>query len=186
MGEDQKVLSFPEPKNYPEEWDRWAEQRYDFETFQEVTGQFIKAATEALKNEREAMKRGEAEDDWETFRLMARTEKLMRFYMSMGYGKKYLEPMQRMLRETLYTGFRMYRRVFIKRFLTCGEDEFPARCAELKEMREKNRSDKNEGEDFTAVERHLKEGKRLFEGLCEHSKRTSPGPPVVREKEPIF
>jgi hypothetical protein len=49
-------------------------------------------------------------------------------------------------------------------------------------MREKNPSVKNEGEDLRAVERHLKEGRRLFEGLCEHSKRTSPGPPVAETK----
>jgi hypothetical protein len=42
-------------------------------------------------------------------------------------------------------------------------------------MREKNRSDKKEPEDFAAVERHLKEGR-------ERSKRISPGPPVAETK----
>jgi hypothetical protein len=56
MGDDQKVMSFPEPKNYPEEWDQWVKDRDDFDLFKELTGKLIELLTEALDREKEALK----------------------------------------------------------------------------------------------------------------------------------
>jgi hypothetical protein len=120
------------------------------EVFFEITDQLFDYVGAAMKSK----------DSMQAVRIMAQGERVMREYIEVGFDL--LEPLQRQLRDTVLTLCRMSRRYFIKRALTCSKEQQPFYDDYMK-------SGKLDGpgaaEDFEAVERHLDEGRALFDDL---------------------
>jgi hypothetical protein len=134
----------------------WVQERVEWDAFTEISGRYIELMTEALKSA----------DVWEPIRVMARCEGIMRVYISMG-NDRWLPPLQRQLQDTLYLAHRRARRVFIRAAMT-GSGETTPYDRDLESGRWDNGADVDE--DRAAVERHLREGARLFEGLRKREK----------------
>jgi hypothetical protein len=119
-------------------------------TFLDVGHQIIEHVEAALKRK----------DDRAAFRMMAKGERIVAAYVAEGFFL--FEPFQQQLRESVYLSLRLARREFIRRALTCPEDRRPF-------YDEFIRSGALEGpgavEDYEIVERHLDEGKALWDDL---------------------
>src|SRR5215469_6389890 len=87
--------------------EQWVAERDEWDVFKEISGEFIERVTVALKSE----------DPWEPIRIISRTERLMRFYMSIGHSK-WLPALHQQLRDTLHAAHRKARRVAIRQALT--------------------------------------------------------------------
>jgi hypothetical protein len=134
----------------------WVQERVEWDAFTEISGRYIELMTEALKSD----------DVWEPIRVMARCERIMGVYISTG-NDRWFSPLHRRLQDTLYLAHRRARRVFIRAALT-GRDEPTPYDRDLQSGRLENGPDAEE--DRAAVERHLREGARLFEGLRKREK----------------
>jgi hypothetical protein len=121
------------------------------EVFLEITSKLLEYVEAALK---------ERGDPLKPIRIFARTERLLAEYVEYNFHR--LMPLQRELRDVVHTACRMARRAFIKRALTCPEEDQPFYDDFI-------RAGKLEGpnavEDYRAVERHLDFGKKLMNGL---------------------
>jgi hypothetical protein len=158
---DDEVMCDVVPLRPDDEFERrcveWVKERVEWDAFEEVSGQYFRLMEEAMKSD----------DVWEPIRVMARAEKLMRLYISMFGHDRWLPPLQRQLQDALYIAHRKARRVFIRAALTGRKEETPY-DRDLESGKWDGRPDTEE--DRRAVERHLNEGRRLFEGLYERSK----------------
>jgi hypothetical protein len=126
---------------------QWVQERIRWDCFVEVSGQFIEQMEAALKSE----------DPWESARVMSRAERLMRLYIEMG-DDRWLPPLHQQLRDTLHIAHRQARRLFIRQALT-GKGTLPP------DVNIKTLDGPEADEDRRAVELHLSEGRRLFDGL---------------------
>ena len=138
---------------------QWVQERNEWDAFTEISGHYIELMTEAL----------ESDDVWEPIRVMARCERIMRVYISTG-NDRWFPPLQRQLQNALYLAHRRARRVFIRAALT-GSGETTPYDRDLKSGKWKDSADADE--DRAAVERHLKEGTRLFAGLRKRDAKLS-------------
>src|SRR5262249_1987544 len=142
----------------PYEWDNGGPAHPDAQlaAFKEITDQLFEHAYAALKDR---------DDHWKVFRIIARAERLLGIYTSENFD--HLLPIHRELQNTLHLAFRIVRRAFIRRALTCPEDQRAA-------YDEYIRSGKLEGPDavadYEAVEKHLDEGRALYDDLHRRSK----------------
>ena len=128
--------------------EQWVAERDEWDVFKEISGEFIERVTVALKSE----------DPWEPIRIISRTERLMRFYMSIGHSK-WLPALHQQLRDTLHAAHRKARRVAIRQALTGKGKPLPP------DVNIRTLDGPEADEDRAAVERHLREGARLLEGL---------------------
>ena len=124
-------------------------------TFLDIGHQILEHLETAVKNKDERM----------AFRVMAKGERILNEYVAEGFSL--CEPLQRQLQDSVFFSLRVMRREFIRRALTCAKEEQPQFDAFIK-------SGKLEGpgavEDYEAVERHLDEGRALFDDLRRKSK----------------
>jgi hypothetical protein len=130
--------------------EQWVQERIEWDSFEEISGRYIELMEAALKSD----------DVWEPIRVTARCERITRVYL--GFGDRWLSPFRRQLQDTLYTAHRIARRLFIRRALTGKGKETPF-DADLKANGKWDTPDALA--DRAAVERHLREGSRLLEGL---------------------
>src|SRR5262249_43193641 len=127
-------------------------ERDTWDVFEKISRTLLQQMTEALKSD----------DVWEPIRVMARTERLIRLYVV--WDDRWLPPLHRQLQSTLHAAHRVARRGFIRQALTGSKDELPP-DAKIKKF-----DGPEAEEDRRAVERHLTEGARLFEGLHQQFK----------------
>jgi hypothetical protein len=131
---------------------QWVQERVEFDAFEEIAGRYIELMDAALKSD----------DIWEPVRVTARCERIMRFYAAMWSDGRF-PPFQRQLQDALYTAHRIARRLFVRQALT-GKGSLPSDI-KIRKL------DGPEAEaDRAAVERHLREGTRLLEGLTRRGK----------------
>jgi hypothetical protein len=145
----------------PEERDLPPHPNSHREPFFDVTRQIIELLSAALK---------ERNDVWKPIRIMIQAERLIGEYTSEGFSL--LLPIEQDLRETLRKAWRIERRIFIKRALSCPPEQIPEYREYLKEEWLSASPWGHPGdavEDFRAVEQHLKEGQALFDDL--HKRR---------------
>jgi hypothetical protein len=143
-----KVVQLCPDDEFEKKCEQWVAERDEWDVFKEISGEFIERLTVALKSE----------DQWEPIRIIARTERLMGFFMSIGHDR-WLPSLHRQLRDTLHIAHRKARRVFIKRALTGKGRPLPP------DVNIRTLDGPEAEEDRAAVERHLREGTRLLEGL---------------------
>jgi hypothetical protein len=79
------------------------------------------------------------------------------------------DPLQtiRQLQTTLNWAFRIERRIYMRRSLTCSKQDIPVYQAKLQQW---DGPGPTATEDFRAAEAHLEQGADLFEGLRRRSK----------------
>ena len=100
------------------------------------------------------------EDRWQAVKIIIQAERLVAEYMEFGCDS--FLPLQ----EVLHDLFRVERRLFIRRALLCREQDRPT----YKEALKKWDCDADAADDFRVVERHLSEGRALFEDLRQRCK----------------
>jgi hypothetical protein len=138
---------------------QWIQERVEWDAFTEISERYIELMQAALKSD----------DAWEPIRVMARCERIMRVYIALG-NDTWLPPLQRRLQDALYLAHRQARRVFIRAALT-GSGETTPYDRDLESGKWKDGAEAEA--DRAAVERHLKEGARLFADLRKRDAKLS-------------
>ena len=127
---------------------QWVQERIEKDAFFEISGRYIELMEAALKSN----------DLWEPIRITAKCERIMRLYCAM-WKDGWFPPFRRQLQDALYTAHRKARRLFIRRALTGKGKPLPS------DVNIRTLDGPEAEEDRAAVERHLREGTRLLEGL---------------------
>jgi hypothetical protein len=124
--------------------------------FIDITDQVIESISLALQSKG---------DPWRAIRVMASAEQIMDLYASHRFIS--FLPLQRQLQATLHSVWRMTRRRFIRAALRAPDHEY-----ELYQRDFKSGIFDGEDalEDWHAVERHLDEGRALFDDLHRRGK----------------
>ena len=95
---------------------------------------------------------------WEPIRVTAKCERIMRVYAAM-WKDGWFPPFRQQLQDALCTAHRIARRLFIRQALTGKGKPLPS------DIKIRKLDGPQAEADRAAVERHLREGARLLEGL---------------------
>jgi hypothetical protein len=131
---------------YPGEKDEPVRLDVQRDVFDEIYGQLWDYLNAAYNNR---------QDRWQAVRIIIQAEKLIAEYLDWGFDL--LIPLQQVLHQL----FRVERRIFIRRALLCREEDRPI----YKEALKKWDVDADAADDFRVVERHLNQGRALFDDL---------------------
>jgi hypothetical protein len=143
-----KVVPLCPDDEFEQRCAQWARERVERDAFMEISGRYIELMEAALKSD----------DLWEPIRVTARCERIMRLYCAMWSDGRF-PPFRRQLQDALHTAHRIARRLFVKRALT-GKGKLLPPDVNIRKL-----DGPEAEEDRAAVERHLREGARLLEGL---------------------
>jgi hypothetical protein len=139
-----------EPKNSP------VPEQTQRQVLDEIASQLFEVLEEALKRR---------DDPWRAISIIARGERLLAQFTAVNFTM--LEPFRRQVQATLHKQWRVARRRFIRAALKAPDHEYQSY---LNTFREGWLDGPDALEDFQAAERHVDEGRRLFEGLWERGK----------------
>ena len=127
--------------------------------FLEITDQLFDHLERALRHRHDPMR---------AIRVMAAGERVLAEYTAQGFHR--LEPLRVDLALTVHAAFRMSRRFFIKKALTCSKQEFAKYQQSVREFGWTYSGEA--AEDYDAVIAHLDYGKALFADIIERHHRS--------------